>query len=586
MDFLALSRQEMTRRGWTELDVVLVTGDAYVDHPSFGTAVIGRILENYGYRVGIIAMPDWRDPASVTEFGKPRLFFGVTSGNVDSMLAHYTAFKRYRSDDPYVPGGRAGRKPQRALLAYCNLIKAAYKDVPLVIGGVEASMRRMAHYDFWSNNVRRSILEDSRADILVYGMGERAVCSIAERLQRSAPSPDLKAQGGESILHGIPGTVVMGNTVPDQAVVLPPEEKVLRDTTQFLDFYRRFYRQQSKILVQASGKRYLLHFPQIRLKTEELDAIYALPFVRKPHPSYRESIPAFEMIRHSVTAHRGCVSGCSFCSLGLHQGKSITSRSEQSILKEVRHIASGEDFKGHISDIGGPSANMYGFDCARNWHCRRESCLFPSLCPNLKMPATRWMDLLKQAQQQKGVSKVTIGSGLRYDLLLQVPKSRQQLKEFIRQHVGGQLKIAPEHSEAKVLRAMRKTPLIRLKDFVKIFRETTCQSGKEHYPLPYLMSCHPGSTEQDMLVMKKKIQSLFGFIPEQVQAFIPLPMTLSSVIYYTGVDPLSGERFEVVRDMHARRRQHEIFFTSFAPRKRKSSHKKPGRGKRSSPKRE
>ena len=583
MHFLALSRKEIEQRGWAEVDIVLITGDAYIDHPSFGTAVIGRILEQRGYRIGIIAMPDWKDSESVTVFGKPRLFFGVTSGNVDSMLARYTAFKRYRSDDPYVPGGQAGRKPDRAILVYCNLIKAKYKDVPIAIGGVEASMRRMAHYDFWSNKVRRSILEDSRADILVYGMGERAIRSIAERL-KIPPNADMRNSGVDTRLHGIPGTVVIAKSLPDKAELLPAEEDVLADKKHFLDFYGDFYRRQSQLLAQPSGKRYLLHYPQARLDSDELDAIYVLPFVRQPHPSYTEKIPAFEMIRHSITAHRGCVSGCSFCSLGLHQGKNITSRSEDSILEEVRQIAAEADFKGHISDIGGPSANMYGFGCSRDWNCGRESCLFPALCPNLQISTKRWLQLLKKAQRVRGVSRVTIGSGLRYDLLLKDPEYKRLLKEFIRKHVSGQLKIAPEHSNPKVLRAMRKTPLVKLEDFVELFREMTRKGGKEQYPLPYLMSCHPGSTAKVMQAMKKEVQSILGFVPQQVQAFIPLPMTLSSVIFYTGVDPLTGERFEVVRDMNERRKQHEIFFASTLQKRAKAT-QKTGRRHRSKKKR-
>ncbi|MCP4399608.1 MAG: YgiQ family radical SAM protein [bacterium] len=577
MSFLALSRKEIEQRGWTEVDVVLITGDAYIDHPAFGTAVIGRILEQQGCRVGIIAMPDWQDPESVTVFGKPRLFFGVTSGNVDSMLARYTAFKRYRSDDPYVPGGKAGRKPDRALLVYCNLIKAKYKNVPIVIGGVEASMRRAAHYDFWSNKVRRSILEDSRADVLVYGMGEKAIRKIAERLESPLVPPlhnggigheSPRQKGGVGPrLQGIPGTVLMAKNLPEGARRLPAEEDVLAREESFVEFYRQFYRHQSQILAQSSGKRYIMHYPQVRLDPEELDGFYALPFMRKPHPSYQEKIPAFEMIRHSITAHRGCVSGCSFCSLGLHQGKNITSRSRKSILKEVRQIANEPDFKGHITDIGGPSANMYAFDCARDWNCARESCLFPSLCSNLQINTKQWLQLLAEAEQVEGVSKVTIGSGIRYDLLLRDPEYKRLLKKFIRKHVSGQLKIAPEHSDPKVLRAMRKSPLVKLEDFVALFREFTRKAGRELFPLPYLMSCHPGSTHKEMQTMKQEISSIFGFVPHQVQAFIPLPMTLSSVIYYTGLDPLTGEHFEVVHDLNIRRKQHGIFFEKAASKK-------------------
>ena len=558
MAFLPLSQSDLAQRGWRDLDVILISGDAYVDHPAFGAAIIGRVLEHRGYRVGIIAMPDWLDPDSVKIFGKPRLFFGVTSGNIDSMLARYTAFKRYRSDDPYAPGGQAGRKPERAVLVYCNLIKAAYKDVPIVLGGVEASMRRIAHYDFWSNRVRRSILEDSRADIVVYGMGERAIVTIAERL----------SQG--QTLDGIPGTVTLSRALPEETVALPSEEDALSSPEAFLETYRLFYRHhQQQRLAQPTGKRFVLHEPPAAISSEELDAIYALPFERQPHPSYREPIPAFDMIRNSITAHRGCVSGCSFCSLGLHQGKAIVSRSPESVLQEVQIIAAAPDFKGHITDIGGPSANMYGMECARGWHCSRESCLFPSLCPNLRLNTAAWLDLLRRASRVRGVSKATVGSGIRYDLLMRDAKADNLLKELVRNHISGQLKIAPEHTEPTVLRAMRKTPIFPLNVFVERFLELTSQQGKTQYPLPYVMSCHPGSSEQAMEAMRGDIFSIFGFVPQQVQAFIPLPMTLSSVIYYTGADPLTGERFNVTREMNERRAQHDTLFAKIDRPKRK-----------------
>jgi uncharacterized radical SAM protein YgiQ len=569
--FLPLTKEEIQQRHWKEVDIVLITGDAYVDHPSFGTAVIGRILEHHGYRVGIITMPDWKDPDSVTVFGKPRLFFGVTSGNVDSMLARYTAFKRYRSDDPYVPGGKAGRKPERAMLVYCNLLKAAYKDVPIVIGGIEASMRRVAHYDYWSNKVRRSIIEDSRADILVYGMGEKAIVTIAERL-KIPPGPPSENEGTrqrslekEEInfrLQGISGTVMLSRELPEGAKLLPAEEEVMTSKETFVEFYRLFYRHHHQLLVQSTGKRYLIHNPPADMHTKELDALYNLSYTRKPHPLYNKPIPAFEMIRNSVTAHRGCVAGCSFCSLALHQGKKIVSRSPESVLREVETIASQPYFKGHITDIGGPSANMYGFDCKRDWNCGRESCLSPSFCPNLQIRTRDWLNLFKQASKIQGVSKVTVGSGIRYDVFMRDPEHKRLLKEFIANHISGQLKIAPEHTILKVLRAMRKVPLTALQQFVALFRELT--QGKKLYLLPYLMSCHPGSDPKDMQTMKKEIFSIFGFIPHQVQAFIPLPMTLSSVIYYAGIDPLTGEQFEVVSDMNERRKQHQIFFQSFS----------------------
>lgn len=554
----------MTQRGWDAVDIVLISGDAYVDHPAFGLAVIARVLESQGYRVGIIAMPDWRDPDSIAVLGKPRLFFGVTSGNVDSMLARYTAFKRYRSDDPYAPGGKAGRKPERAVLVYCNLIKAAYKDVPLVIGGVEASMRRAAHYDFWSNKVRRSIIEDARADILVYGMGEQAIVTIAERLQQRRGMSALQGESIASGLKNIPGTVLLSGDGPPEAYHLPAEEEVLNSKETFVEFYQEFYRHQHQILAQPTGKRYLLHYPPANISPESLDAIYALPFLRKPHPSYTEAIPGFEMIRHSVTAHRGCVSGCSFCSLTLHQGKRIISRSPQSVLREVRTIAQEPDFKGHITDIGGPSANMYGFECQRDWKCTRESCLFPALCPNLRLNTSRWMNLLQQAARIQGVSLVTVGSGVRYDLLLRNPDARKLLETLLAHHISGQLKIAPEHTDPQVLRAMRKIPLVELSEFLDLFRQIARQQRKKRYLLPYLMSCHPGSNQKNMRAMQQTIRTLFGFVPKQVQAFIPLPMTLSSVIYYTGIDPLTGEHFDVVRDMNERRKQHQEFMRLYS----------------------
>ena len=370
-NFLPTSPGEMQKKNWNELDIILVTGDAYVDHPAFGTAVIGRVLESKGYKVGIISMPDWTNPESVKILGKPKLFFGVTSGNVESMISKYTAFKKPRSDDPYAPGGKSGHRPNRALIVYCNLIKQAFNDVPIVIGGLEASMRRVAHYDYWSNKVRRNILADTRADILVYGMGEMQIATIAERLKNQEP------------LTAIPGTVVFSkdlNSLKNTYLDLPSEQQVIESKVTFLEFCRKFFRHQQKTLVQKSGTRYLVHNSPPAITTNELDNIYDLPFQRKPHPSYEKPVPAFDMIKNSITAHRGCVSGCSFCSLSLHQGKRIISRSESSVLKEVSKISQAGYFKGHITDIGGPSANMYGFQCKINWQCPRESCTFPNLC--------------------------------------------------------------------------------------------------------------------------------------------------------------------------------------------------------------
>lgn len=547
--FLPISARDMRDRGWDQIDIVLVTGDAYVDHPSFGTSVIGRVLEAGGYRVGIIAMPDWRDPASMTVFGKPRLFFGVSSGNVDSMIARYTAFKKVRNDDPYVPGGEGGGRPDRAVIAYCNLIKRMYKDVPIVLGGIEASMRRMVHYDFWSDKVRRSILLDTRASILVYGMAETVVDTIAKRIA-----------AGET-LSGIPNTVTIQPEMVCKARLLPPEETVIESKEVFLKFYKQFYRFQHQQLVQKSGNRYLVHEPpDAHFSSRDLDQVYALPFTRQPHPDYDKTIPAFEMIRNSVTSHRGCVSGCSFCSLTMHQGKRIVSRSPDSVLNEVRHIAESPEFTGQISDIGGPSANMFDFNCKQDWICGRESCLFPEVCPNLSFGNQAWLDLLKKASEIRGVKKVSVGSGIRYDLFMLDPNAHRQLQRLVRNHVSGQLKIAPEHNHPKTLKAMRKPPLVPLQKFVQAFQRANTAEKKKQYLLPYLMSNHPGGRKQEMGQVRRKIQSDFGFAPDQVQSFIPLPMTLSSVIYYTGVDPLTGERFFVTRDGRQRQKEHALYF--------------------------
>lgn len=540
---------EMEKRGWDRVDVVLVSGDAYVDHPSFAAAMIGRVLEAEGYRVGIIAMPDWRDHGSISVLGKPRLFFGIAPGNVDSMVMRYTAFKKVRNDDPYAPGGKAGHRPERAVIQYCNLVKQVYKDVPIVIGGIEASMRRMVHYDFWSNKLRRSILEDSRAQVLVHGMGELPVIDVARRLST-----------GEA-LDGIPGTVTATRTPPDDAFMLPAEEECMSSHDTLLAFYREFYRRQhAQLLVQPAGGRSLLHVPSPVLHEEELDALYRLPFTRKPHPSYREEIPAYSMIRGSVTSHRGCVSGCSFCSLGLHQGKRVLSRSEGSILEEVRETGSDPEFSGHITDIGGPSANMYGTWCAGDEECSRESCLYPSMCKNLRLSGKRWLDLLDDAAGIDSINHVTVGSGIRYDLLMLEKESAALLQRLVDDHVGGQLKMAPEHTHTDVLDAMRKKPLVKLERFVEEFFNAAEGTGKKYYLLPYLMSCHPGSGMKEMREMKNRVKRVFGFVPEQVQAFIPLPMTLSSIQYYTGSDPLTGKRVFVERDMKKRVKQHGIFF--------------------------
>lgn len=541
--FLPVTKEEAIQRGWKDIDIVLVTGDAYVDHPSFGVAVIGRVIEKAGFSVGIIAMPNFLDPSSIEIFGRPNLFFGVTSGNIDSMLSRFTAFKKIRNDDPYVPGGKGGVKPSNAVITYCNLIKQRFKDVPIVIGGIEASMRRLVHYDFIQDKLRRSILVDSRADILVYGMGEYQVVEIARRLSR-----------GQS-LEGISGTVTIAKEKPENVVELPSEEDALASQQALLKMYKDFYKNfSSKVIAQKSGTRYIIHNPPPHIHQEQLDAFYELPYERKPHPSYTQTIPAYEMIKYSINAHRGCAGGCSFCSLTLHQGKQVVSRSADSITREIITVSKR---KVHISDIGGPSANMYGFSCAIGG-CNRESCLFPSICNHLRLGNNRWLSLMDNALTLPNVKKVSVGSGIRYDLFMQSKDAYKELSHLIKYFISGQLKIAPEHTDNTVLRAMRKVPAYPLEDFVSAFTAECSRQSKEYYLVPYLMSCHPGSTHASVHRMRRDIADLFGYVPYQCQAFIPLPMTLSSIQYYIGSDPLTGEEFFVERNHAKRKSQHGI----------------------------
>ncbi len=553
MSHLPATAEEISSLGWDTPDIIIVTGDAYVDHPSFGAAVIGRVLEKAGFRVAILPQPDWKNPASIMALGRPRLFFGVTAGNVDSMLARHTAFKKVRNDDPYTPGGGEGKRPPRAVIAYCNMIRAAFKGVPIVIGGIEASMRRLAHYDFWSDSVRRSIMLDSRADLLVYGMGEAAVVEAAGRLN-----------GGRD-LSGIAGTVEILKEAPPEALLLPPEEETLAGGDQFLEMYRVMYTNPRSRLAQPSGGRFIVQNPPAETKGDALDDIYSLPFEREPHPLYGlQSIPAFEMIRCSITSHRGCVSGCSFCSLALHQGRRIVRRSASSILDEVKAVQGKRYFRGHITDIGGPSADMYGYGCTARWICNRESCLHPDLCPNLIADEKPWMAILGDANSLPGVKHVTMGSGVRFDLVLRGGQSL--LRELARNHVSGQLKIAPEHTSPRVLHAMRKNPRADLREFAAAFRDASKSAGRKLHLVPYLMSCHPACGMSEMREMLEDVRSIFGFVPDQVQAFIPLPMTLSSVMYLTGRDPLTGEEYFVEKDAARRRRQHGLFYLDNARR--------------------
>lgn len=546
---IPLTVEEMHSLGWKEIDVVIITGDAFVDHPAFGSAVIARVLLNEGFKVGIIAQPDWKNPNSISIFGKPRLFFGITSGNIDSMLSKFTAFKKVRNDDPYSPKGIGGKRPPRAVIVYANLVKSVYKDVPIILGGIEASMRRLAHYDFWDDAVRRSILLDARADMLVYGMGEGPIVEIARRCAEGRWDSNLK---------GILGTVEISSIAPKGYIHLPPEEAVISSKEAFFEMYKLLYQNPEKSFVQPSGNRYIVHHKPWYMEQAHFERVHRLPFTREAHPAYSGvKIPAFEMIQCSVIAHRGCVSGCSFCSLAFHHGKRIVSRGEESIFEEIEMIKSKKYFRGHITDIGGPSADMYAYECIAHWNCKRLSCIFPTVCRNLVPNTARWVTLLGNAKRKCGVNHVTVGSGVRFDLIARA--DRLILYSLVKHHVSGQLKIAPEHTVPKVLRAMRKLHLFPLEKFVSLFYELAKKAGIKRYLLPYLMSCHPGCDVNDMKAMKKTVLNIFHFIPQQVQAFVPLPMTLSSCIYWTGRDPLSNEEFFVERSALGRRTQHRIF---------------------------
>ncbi len=562
---LPMSRAEMDALGWDRLDVLLVTGDAYVDHPSFGTALIGRFLTDAGYRVGIIAQPRWDTPEDVQKLGRPRLFAGVSAGALDSMLAHYTAFRKLRHDDAYTPGNRHGARPNRACIVYTGLVRHAFPGLPVVLGGVEASLRRASHFDFWTDKVRRSVLLDSKADLLVYGMGERAVLDIAQRLRglpEDTPKPALA-------LRGIPGTAFavsslaplqVEGVVPadEDLIVLPVHEAIVQAPkalmTATLALERQVH-QGTHWAVQASGAQQVLFAPPAApLDTTELDALHGLSFTRKPHPSYTERIPAADMIQFSITAHRGCAGGCTFCSITLHQGRQIQSRSAASLLAEARRLTRHPDWRGSISDVGGPTANMWGARCAANPAvCKRTDCLIPRMCPHFKTDHAKLMKLLREIQAVEGVKHLRVASGIRYDL---DSGDGKFLRELVHEFVGGQLKVAPEHISDRVLRLMRKPPFARFEAFLELFADASHQAGREQYVIPYLISAFPGCTDGDMRDLARWLHQR-GWRPKQVQCFIPTPGTVATAMYHAAIDP-EGNPIPVARTDRDRLRQHHI----------------------------
>jgi uncharacterized radical SAM protein YgiQ len=548
--FIPCSRSEMTARGWQDLDVLFVTGDAYIDHPAFGTALLARLLEDEGLRVGIIAQPDWRNPDALRIMGRPRLFAAISAGAMDSMVNHFTAAKKVRNEDAYTPGGRAGARPNRAVIAYTAAVKGAFKGLPTVIGGIEASLRRLAHYDYWDNKVRRSVLVDSKADLLLFGMAESTLTSLARRMLAGEPIDRMT---------DLPGSAYLSASCPADALAVPSYEEVCGDP----DAYNRAFRGAAeqgnpfsgRSLCQAHGNRVVVvNPPAMPLQEAQLDRIYALPFTKLPHPAYREPIPAYEQIRFSITSHRGCCGGCAFCAITHHQGKIIQSRSEQSIADELDRLSRHPEFRGTVTDVGGPTANMYGLHCSNpqaQSNCRRESCLYPEICRHLDTRDDRAVSLMKVLRSNPAVKHLFIASGVRFDLLNRQPA---YFSDLLKHHVGGLLKVAPESSSPKVTRVMRKPGPQVFQQFLKRFRDQTLLLGKKQSVVPYFISAHPGCTLNDMIDVALFLQEN-NLRVEQVQEFTPTPGSLATCIYHTGRDPFTGDAVYVPRQKDERRLQ-------------------------------
>jgi uncharacterized radical SAM protein YgiQ len=582
--FLPMSRAEMDELGWDICDVILVTGDAYVDHPSFGMAIIGRLLESQGFRVGIIAQPDWQSAVPFAALGKPALYFGVTGGNMDSMVNRYTADKRLRHNDSYTPGGEGGKRPDRSVIVYAQRCREAFKDVPIVLGGIESSLRRIAHYDYWSDKVRRSILVDAKADILLYGNAERAVVEVTHRLAKGAAPADLDDIRGVALLKP---TVPEGWTElsaddlgssdegaraagPMAVIRLPAFEQVENDKESYARASRVLHRESNpgnaRPLVQKHGDRELwVTPPPIPLTTPEMDGVYELPYARAPHPSYGDAkIPAWDMIRFSVTIMRGCFGGCSFCSITEHEGRIIQNRSEESVLQEIGNIRDKtKGFTGIISDIGGPTANMYRIACKDTKTealCRKPSCVYPDICPNLNTSHDSLIQLYRKARELPGIKKIMVASGVRYDLAV---KSPAYIKELVTHHVGGYLKIAPEHTEAGPLSKMMKPGIGAYDRFKQLFDQAAKQAGKEYFLIPYFIAAHPGTTDEDMMNLALWLKK-HKYRADQVQTFLPSPMALATAMYHSGSNPLrpirrgASESVEAIKGLR-QRRLHKAF---------------------------
>ena len=555
--FLPVSAAEMRALGWTQPDFVYVIGDAYVDHPSFGHAIISRVLEAAGYKVAIVSQPDWKDESSVNIFGTPRLGFLVTGGNMDSMVNHYSVGKHRRKTDAYTPGGVTGKRPDYATVVYCNLIRRTHPKIPVIIGGIEASLRRLAHYDYWSDRLKRSILLDSQADLLLYGMGERSIVEVADALNSGLSVHDLTF---------IDGTVWRTNDLSSvtDALILPSYEELKTDRRRYAEsFYTQYCNTdpfRAKRLVEPYGREYVVQNPpQKPLSTQEMDDVYALPYQNVPHPSYHDTVPAISEVRFSLVSNRGCFGGCSFCALTFHQGRIVQVRSHESILAEAREMTKQPDFKGYIHDVGGPTANFRRPACdgqLKRGVCPTKQCLFPSPCKNLVAEHRDYIALLQALRALPGVKKVFIRSGIRFDYLLADPDPAF-LKELICHHVSGQLKVAPEHVSDQVLHYMGKPRHAVYQKFCRKYAALNEKEGLKQYLVPYLMSSHPGSTMKQAVELAEYVRDL-GYMPEQVQDFYPTPSTLSTVMYYTGLDPRTMQPVYVPTDPHEKAMQRAL----------------------------
>lgn len=558
MSFLPIDKNDMKDRGWDYVDFVLVTGDAYVDHPSFGTAIISRLLERFGYKVAILSQPNWKSADDFKRFGKPRLGFLINSGNVDSMVNHFSVFKHRRKTDQYSPGGVAGKRPDRAVIVYSNRAREAYHDVPIIIGGLEASLRRMGHYDYWDDKVRKSILLDSKADILIYGMGERAIIEIAEALESGIEA---------KYIGWINGTCVKSHGIDDDTLILPNFEEIESDKKKYCESFMIQYKNNDHITGHKIAERYngdiyvVQNPPQPPLEQHELDDIYDLPYERNYHPIYEKDggVPAIKEVKFSIVSSRGCFGGCGFCAITYHQGRQVRSRSKDSILNEAKILTQMEDFKGYIHDVGGPTANFRKPACKKQLKygvCRDKDCLYPKPCSQMEIDHTDYLDVLRSVRAIDGIKKVFIRSGIRYDYLV-ADKDKAFMRELCQHHVSGTLKVAPEHIAPEVLRCMRKPNKEVFEEFARDYKKTNEKIGKEQYLIPYLISSHPGSRLEDAIELALFLKKT-GFVPDQVQDFYPTPGTLSTTMYYTELDPFTMKKVFVAKKMQDKKMQRAL----------------------------